>query len=257
MIRFGLPLTLSSLGGMLLTMGDRYILKIYSPLTEVGQYTLGYKFASVVNLVFVQAIQLAWPAIAWKKIKEPNAKRFISKILTYYSFVIIWAVLAISLFAEGIIHKLALNQSYWASSKIVPIIALSYALNGIYFLVGFIFHYKNKTQYLPLIVILSTVLNIGLNFIFIPSWGMEGAAIATLISYFMMSILTYKFAQKFYTINYELRKIVLLLIISIRIILKFVLILSFPLMFLPFNFYEKIELQRIKEYLRKKIIRTK
>jgi len=272
MVRFGIPLIFSAIGGMLLTLGDRYILKLFASLTEVGQYTLGYKFAAVINIFFVQAFQLAWPAIAWKKIKDPNAKRFISKVFTYYCFLMFWIVLSISAFAKGIINNLALNQDYWGASKIVPIIALSYALNGIYYLIGFLFHFKNKTTYLPFIVLTSALFNIVFNFILIPIWGMMGAAIVTLFSYILMSTLTYIYAQKLYYINYELNKIILSFITALglyyftylfddlsfllRIVYKGITISLYPIILFLLGFYEEIEINRFREFLvkiRKKV----
>ncbi|MCB0731069.1 MAG: oligosaccharide flippase family protein [Ignavibacteriae bacterium] len=269
MIKFGFPITFSSIGGMFLTLGDRYILKIYAPLSEVGQYTLGYKFAAVINIFFVQAFQLAWPAIAWKKINEPNAKRFFSKVFTYYSFLMFWIVLYVSVFAKGIINNLALNRDYWQASSVVPIIALSYAFNGVYYLIGFLFHFKNKTSYLPFIVLTSAVFNIVLNFILIPIWGMMGAAIVTLLSYMLMSILTYFNAQKLYPINYELNKIILAFITAIglyyvthifddfsvvlRIVTKAVTISLYPLILYFIGFYEEIEIISLKRFFMKRL----
>ena len=61
-------------------MGDRYILKMFNSFEITGQYTLGYKFAGVINVFLIQSFQMAWPAIAWKKVKQPDAKRFFSKV---------------------------------------------------------------------------------------------------------------------------------------------------------------------------------
>jgi len=82
-----------------------------------------------------------------------------------------------------------------------------------------------------------------------------------------MMIAFYKYSQRFYKINYEIGKITAIIAIGISlyfisllfnniniilaIFLKLVLILLFPLILYFFNFYEKIEIQRVKEFILK------
>ena len=83
MLRFGVPLVPGGLASMVMTSADRYFLQHYSTTAEVGLYSLGYKIGLVMNLI-VQAVQLAWPAEKFEIMKEPDAERRFSKLLTYY-----------------------------------------------------------------------------------------------------------------------------------------------------------------------------
>lgn len=122
---------------------------------------------------------------------------------------------------------------------------------------------------MPFIVLTSAVFNIVLNFILIPIWGMMGAAIVTLLSYMLMSILTYFNAQKLYPINYELNKIILAFITAIglyyvthifddfsvvlRIVTKAVTISLYPLILYFIGFYEEIEIISLKRFFMKRL----
>jgi O-antigen/teichoic acid export membrane protein len=117
---FGFPLIFTSLAGMLLNMGDRYILKFLVDYREVGLYDLGCKIAGILNVFFIQSFSLAFLPIAYKMYGEEGDKRYYSKILTYFVFVLCWAGLVITLFGKEIVELLALNPDYWAAYKVVP-----------------------------------------------------------------------------------------------------------------------------------------
>ncbi len=92
---------------------------------------------------------------------------------------------------------------------------------------------------------------------------MIGAAVATIISYVVLYFITYFFANRFYKIPYENMKFLKMLVLAVvlfflstltasfntlpRILIKVALIISFPFILYPFNFYEPIELERIKQ----------
>ena len=67
---------------------------------------------------------------------------------------------------------------------------------------------EEKSFYIPVITGIGAAINIGVNFLLIPVWGIVGAALATLASYLIMAVAVYKITQRFYEINYEKVKVV-------------------------------------------------
>jgi O-antigen/teichoic acid export membrane protein len=126
---------------------------------------------------------------------------------------------------------------------------------------------KNKTNYIAYNTIGAAILNIALNFLFIPKYKMIGAAVATIISFLALYLASYFATNKFYKISYENLKLVKMLVLTIglfflsnliansnilvRIGLKIAIIISFPFILYPMNFYEPIEIQTIKGAWRK------
>jgi O-antigen/teichoic acid export membrane protein len=108
--------------------------------------------------------------------------------------------------------------------------------------------------------------------ILIPKFGIYGAAIATIVSWLIMSTAFYKFSFKFYKVKYELQNILLLISVGIglylvsllfqntavylRIILKLLLLTTFPFILWVFKFYEKVEITVLKEFFFKKNKKT-
>jgi len=115
--------------------------------------------------------------------------------------------------------------------------------------------------------VMSTILSLIFNIIFIPIWGITGAAVATLLSQFIYWISCYYFSQKAFFIPYEIGKITIiffcgavlsfssLLVNNLelipRMLIKITCLFSFPFILYLFNFYEPVELQAIRGFFTK------
>ncbi|MCK4357517.1 MAG: polysaccharide biosynthesis C-terminal domain-containing protein [Candidatus Cloacimonetes bacterium] len=262
-LTFGFPLIFTALAGMLLNQGDRYILKYFVDYREAGLYILGYKIAGVLNMFFIQSFSMSLLPIAYKMYGQKGDKRYYSKMLTYFVFVLFWAGLGLALFGKELIKALALNPDYWLAYTIVPYIILGYIFSGARSILNLGLYLKKKTKYIAYNTIGAAVLNIVLNFILIPKYEMIGAAVATVISFITLYFVTYFVANRFYKIPYENMKLVKMLILAVvlffistltvnlnilpRILIKVAIIILFPFILYPMKFYEPIEILRIKQ----------
>ncbi len=267
MASYGFPLVFSSLSMYLLTLGDRYIMKYILDLGDVGVYALGYKIATVSNLLIIQSFQTGFLPIAYKKFDEKRNERFFSKTLTYYTFVLVVFSLTLTLFAKEIILLLSRSSDYYMAYTVVPFIALSFIFRGIQYVLSLSLHFVKRTRYNAFIVVGMVVLNVGLNIVLQPLLGIYGAALSGVISYFLMLNIFRYYSRKFYDPGYETRKISLMILVGIGlyllsllfqqmalgwvILLKFLLIIVFPLLLYLFGFFEQIELKGIRGAIRK------
>ncbi|NOX64325.1 MAG: oligosaccharide flippase family protein [Chlorobi bacterium] len=267
MIKYGAPLVFSTVFTFVLTLGDRFIIKYFYGDSSVGIYSLGHKIASVINMLILQSFQLGFLPIAYKKLNDPNAKRYFSKVLTYYTLILVFAALTISLFSKELIEVLALNSEYWIAYIVVPIISFAFVLKGIQYNFALSFHYAKRTSYNAVIVIITAFANVVLNIILIQKYDFPGAAVSLFISVLIMMILSYFLGQKVYHVPYEIFKIskiifvgLLLYFISllftgmglwIELFAKAMLVVLFPILLYLMKIFEEIEIKRIKEILSK------
>lgn len=201
MLAYGVPMVPALLSSMAMTSADRYFLQYFSTTAEVGLYSLGYNIGVAMNLV-VQAIQLAWPAHMFAIAKRPNAERELARLLTYYLAGIGFLGLGLSVLAREVLVIMTTPQFYTAY-KVVPLIVLSYVLYGVRFMTNTALETKNKMKYVAPIIFFTAVLNLGLNYLFIPRYGMMGAAWATVISYFALVVIQTVVNLRFWWIPYE------------------------------------------------------
>ncbi len=259
---FGFPLIFTSLAGMLLTVGNRYVLKLLTDYHEVGLYNLGHKVGSLFNVLLIQSFSLGLLPLIYKAYGEPGDRRYYSKMLTYFGFVLVWSGLALGLYSTELIHRFALNSDYWPATSIVPIIILAYVFSGGNWLVSLSMYLTEKTQVVAWNNIIAVIVSLGLNFLLIPFFGMAGAAWAMLISFILLYGISYFKAKVYFPVPYENIKLLKILIAGCALYgisrfltfkqvwivygLKAVLFLLFPVLLFAWRFFEPVEIERIR-----------
>jgi O-antigen/teichoic acid export membrane protein len=264
---YGFPLLLANVSAALLTVIDRFSLNSLTVLKSVALYTLAYKITSTLKLVIVDSIRLAMGPMMFKRMDSPDYKRFYSKVLLYSSYIMMFAIIGVSMFSYELIKVMADTKEYWGAVVIIPFLSISIFFVNMKDVTVYGLHFAKKTRIIGMIVILDTILSLILNILLIPVWDITGAAIATLLSQFIYFYACYHYSQKFFYIPYEMRKIVIMFVVGTalsfsslflngmellpRLILKTVGLVSFPFILYLFNFYEPVEIQSIKGFLAK------
>lgn len=268
MLKFSFPLMLSSISGIILTIADRFCINFITGLSELGVYSLGYKIANSIKVLIVTSVQLAINPMIYQMMSRPDNKRFYSKLLTYFCFGVAICVLGISIFSKEIVHLLASrNPDYWEAFKVIPILSLAVLFTTCRdtSLIGL--NLTKKSKIIGLVTVSISSLNVLLNVILIYMFDSIGASIAALISSILFFLIIYHYAQKYYFIPYEMKKIGLIISLTVllygislvnlpfpfvfNIVFKLILFCSFPFLLYLFKFYEDIELEVIKGAWRK------
>jgi len=212
----------------------------------------------------IGSVNLALQPVIFKMMDVPDNKRFYSKVMTYYTYGLMFFVLFFALFSAEIIKIISKSTAYWDAYKIIPVLSLSMLFTMLRDVAYTGLNKMKKTRTIAMIIIGASALNIGLNVLFIPVWGFFGAACATASSQFIFFVLVYVFSQKQYFIPYELHKVFLMVLLGVilffvsqtatpfplvfRLPLKLGLIMVFPLVLYWLRFYESIELERIRQF---------
>ena len=99
------------------------------------------------------------------------------------------------------------GRAYLEAARVTPVIVMASVVQGLFYVPSRGLLLTKKTKVLPYIVAAAGATNIGLNFLFIPSFGMMGAAVATLLGYVVAVAMTYAFSQHYYRIQYQAGRI--------------------------------------------------
>jgi O-antigen/teichoic acid export membrane protein len=213
LLKFGLPFLPAGLSSIMIQGIDRPILTKLTNLNIAGIYSANYKLG-IFMMLFVSMFQYAWQPFFFQNSQEENIKQVFSKILTYFTIAGSLILIFLSLFIDDIVkfHLFGkgtlIGHEYWSGLIIVPIILFGYLFNGIYYILSAGMFIEEKSFYIPVITGIGAAINVGVNFLLIPLWGIVGAAIATLASYLIMAVAVYKITQRFYKINYEKAKVI-------------------------------------------------
>lgn len=267
LLRFSLPIAVSNIMTIVMTLSDRFILKHFYDLGDVGQYSLAYKVANIIKLFLVRSFTKSYSFKYYKEISKPQDNLFFSKSITYFSFVAVYSGLVLSIFGGLIIKLFTDNPDYYNSLAIVPYLIVGIILFGIRSMLTLPLAKLEKTKLIAIIAVSTGGLNILLNLLLIPSSGAIGAALATAISQGAALSACLLINKKFGIMHYEVVKYGKAFIIGVLLIyiwLKlprinlffellfdlFILIL-YPVLLKMMRFFDEEELTRIKQSISK------
>ncbi len=212
LISYGLKFIFVGVFILLIDVSDRFFLKYLYSEELVGVYSANYRLASVMSLL-IAAFRFSWTPYFLNLEKNPENKKIVSKIFTYIVFLGMLLFLVFALFTEPLVKisfgKFSLlDVRYQSGLVIIPYVLMAYVFSGLYSALSVAPFYADKTKELLYISGLGFIVNMILNYFLILQFGMIGASLSTLITYFLMMILLYYRAQKIYRIEYEIKKII-------------------------------------------------
>ena len=264
---YSYPLIFASMSGILLSTIDRYSLNYMASLPDVAIYSLGFKIGGSIKVFIVSSVQLALTPMLMKRINDPDNKRLFQKVLTYFSFGLMWIIVGISIFGREIIILIARSPEYIEATNLIPIIAMIsfFGMTKDSVIMGL--HVNKKTKIIGSLIIIAGIANLVFNLALIPIWGIYGAAWASLFAQILLFITVLYFAQKSYKVNYELGKVALIILVGgllygsslllnnmdfwLAFAIKLIIALSFPLWFFVLPFFEKVEKDSIRGFISK------
>lgn len=206
-VGFGFPIVIHLLMGTIHNSIDRLMLEHYLPISELGIYTLGISVATVLQM-FVTAFNQAYQP-SYYELMESGGESREDHIVKTFKFWLVMLTLAtcIGIVIGGPFLTIFAGSQFREVSSIFPYLLLSvYAGSFYFFFSSPIFFYK-KTHLLPLITGSSAIINIVLNLLLIPKYGINGAAIATIISHIWISAISYVMGNRLFKIKWPLKSI--------------------------------------------------
>ena len=218
MMRYALPVLVAGIAFSINETFDRILLDYLLPediaKTHIGMYSACYKLALFMTL-FATAYRLGIEPFFFSHANTENPQKNYAKILEF--FVAFGAVILLSVvvFVDILKPIIVRSEDYWEAMWVVPIILLANFCLGIYHNLSVWYKITDRTKFGAYISIIGAVVTLVINILFIEVYSYKASAIATLVAYAIMMLLSYYFGRKYYPIPYNLKKIGLYLVLSI------------------------------------------
>jgi len=193
---FSMPLKIASIATFYMTFGDRYVLNMYTNLSQVGIYALGYKFGFIFILLSWTPFEKMWDTQKYAIFKNPGAKKTYQTTFLYISSLLLFLGLGISLFTKDLL-KVMSDPAFLDAYKIVPIIILAYIFQAWTKFCNLGILLNNKTMQIAYAEVIAAAVITAAYFTLIPIYGIYGAAWATVIG----------FAARFYWTNRKAKQL--------------------------------------------------
>jgi O-antigen/teichoic acid export membrane protein len=153
--------------------------------------------------------------------------------------------------------RLLTTEDFYSAERVVAPLAFAAAAFGAYIVVVIGIGRARRTRSNWVITGAAAVLNVALNLILIPEFGMVGAAVATIAAYGTLFLGMAWKAQQVYPVPYQWRRVatafgaavaltVLGRVIDPPLAAAIAIVASYPLVLLPLGFYLPEELKRMR-----------
>jgi O-antigen/teichoic acid export membrane protein len=191
LLAFGIPMMVGyELSGIILAVGDRYVIEGLLGETQLGLYGAAYNLCQYVQAAVVVSVGQAIMPIymqMWDREGVKATSAFITSSLRTY--VLLGAPLIAGLAAVGpeLLPGLA-SEKYATAAVVLPWVIAGMVMDGSAPMLGAGLFIHRKTRMIMAIVLGSAVVNITLNLVLVARIGIVGSAISTLVSYSLNSV---------------------------------------------------------------------
>lgn len=192
-LRYSLPIVPNGLSQVVLNQFDRIMITKLVSLAATGIYSFAYNIYSILAVTF-NSLDSVWTPWFYKQMKNKNYKA-IKKYSSLYICLMFIFTAGVILISPELIMILG-QRNYWlAKYTVIPVVAGGY-FAFLYTIPVVVEYYYSKTGWIALGTSIAAVVNIVLNWLFIPRFGYIAAAYSTLVTYILYFLFHFFIARK-------------------------------------------------------------
>ena len=207
MVRYGASLMLAGLAYWIFTTSDRLMLGWLTDFEAVGQYSVAATVTMVMSLLVAAFGKAWWPhALELYESDAAQARHFFSRMATYLLAGFGVIALAMATFARDIVVIVS-GEAFASGAAALPPLAFAMVAYATTAITSAGMTLTKQVRHVATFAWLAAVLNIGLNVVLIPDFGIVGAAWASLAAMVFLSLGYHMVSQRLWRIGYEYRRL--------------------------------------------------
>ena len=206
---FGLPLVTVSAASWVLHAADKYIISFFYSSKEVGIYSYAHQIGSAISNLIAQSIMLgAYPKIvkAWERCGKREAIVITEKYLKIFLYFSIPMAVGVTMTAN-LFFKELIGEQYQEGVNVFIFTCYGILMMGLSQYPNKAWELTERTVGILRLNIETAVLNLILNFIFVPLAGYRWAAITTFLSFFYYYIMALHRSKIFFQIHFNVKSL--------------------------------------------------
>ncbi len=186
MLKYCVPLIPTVILWWIINVSDRYMITYFINSSENGLYTAASKIPNFV-ILFSQIFIDAWQLSAVDEYDAKDRSQFFTNVFRIYSGGV-FAVASGLILTCQLITKILVSDAFYTSWKYVPILIIATTYSCIVNFLASVYMAEKKSLMSLLTAMSGAVTNIVLNLVFIPRFGANGAAIATVCAFLVVFV---------------------------------------------------------------------
>jgi O-antigen/teichoic acid export membrane protein len=203
LLRFGWPIVVMGISACVMSIGDRAVIGYYLTSKQVGVYNAAYSLAGIFAAMGAPFWGPLYPLMAAHKNNNDLHALALScrRYTNGYCFFSIPTLVGLTVLASPLLQLLG-TEEFAIHPIMFGLIAMGLFSDQFSANVHYLVYLHNEPVFLRNIMVLSGVVNLVLNILTIPFWGIFGAALSTLVSYVFLDFLLFRRAVSYgYRIN--------------------------------------------------------
>ena len=214
---YSLPLLLLGIAGIMNQTIDKILFPYLMPdravaESELGIYGACFKVAMVM-MVFTQAFRYAYEPFVFAQSKGEDKKVQYALAMKYYVIFALLIALGMSLFID--LFALLVSPAYRIGMTVVPLVLLTYLLQGIYFNLSIWYKLTDRTHWGAILSTIGLVITLVVNIALVPEFSYYGSAIASFLCYMVVTIVSYIMSQKYFPIDYDNKSMAIYFVLAL------------------------------------------
>jgi O-antigen/teichoic acid export membrane protein len=183
LLLFSLPLLGSSILQLIINQTDVLMLGGLKTSADVGLYSAARPLAGLISFPLSAVLMMYMPVISnlYGRGKIDEMKRTFSIVTKWLCFSSLPLFLILFLFPDIIIHFI-IGYNYVAAATVLRILSLGFIVNNFLGPNSTTLIALGKSRFIMFATLISATLNVGLNVLLIPYFGIDGAAVASVIA---------------------------------------------------------------------------
>ena len=186
MLKYSFPLILNNVSWWVIHSSDKIMLELMVGVVALGIYTVATKIPSLINVV-ISFVSSAWNISATKEMEDSNDVKFYSEVFEYLTLFVFGACIFIVFIIKPFM-SVYVGKEFNEAWQYAPLLLVSAVFSAISSYCGSLYGALKKPMHSMLTTLLAAVINIALNLIFIPQYGIWGAIVGTIVAYFIIAI---------------------------------------------------------------------
>jgi len=214
MVLFNVPLWFSGMAALYIFSANRYYMRIFSSLDQIGFYELAARFSGVLTLLVWTSFSQYWEMERFRLYQAGAPNPAYSKVFRFISTLLIIFALGISVFADPVITIMSAAE-FHAASSLVPVLTLAMLFSCLSNFSSFSLLVTEKTKIINQNSYLAVIIISVCNFVLIPKLGGIGAAYALLVALASQFFIINFRAKQFYDMGLRLSPFLVMLLIAV------------------------------------------
>ncbi len=209
MLLYSIPLIPNTVLWWITNVSDRYIVAAVCGEAANGMYAAAYKIPSLIMLasgIFMDA----WQISAFTEKEERD--RFYSKVMSTYSSLLFVMASGVILCTRFVPHLL-FAENYYEAWRYIPLLVVAMVFTCMVNFLGSIYMLEKKSARSLITAAISAAINVVLNIWWIPLFGVNGAAAATLVCYLVVFFVRLWDTRKYIRIHWNFVRLLLCTVI--------------------------------------------